>query len=207
MRIFFLIILTSLTAFQTLPTFTAVQASDSEFMGEIDEGPTEVLPGCSWYCGGFVSGYNSSSSLSQSNGISYSPEKAHDFDVTTAWVEGKVNYGVGEYIEYSFDMAEYKGPHHLGITTIILANGYKKSKKLWEENARVKTLKMYVDDRPFALLELIDCFEFQTIALEKVMLPQQTVMKFRFEIVEVYPGTKYKDTAISELLFDGVGVH
>ena len=29
----------------------------------------------------------------------------------------------------------------------------------------------------------------------------------RFEIMEVYPGTKYEDTVISELYFDGIDVH
>ncbi len=176
-------------------------------MGEIDEGTTELMPGCSWYCGGFVSGFSSSSTLPTNKDIVYSADKAHDFDVTTAWVEGKTDYGVGEFIEYSFDMTTVKGQHHLGITKIILANGYKKTKKTWEENSRIKKLKMYVDNKPFGQLELIDSFEFQTIDLGEIMLPQQKVLKFKFEIVAVYPGTKYKDTAISELLFEGVGVH
>lgn len=199
--------LTSLTTLQTIPTFKAIQAKDSDFMGEIDDGPTEVMPGCSWYCGGFVSGYNSSSTLPKYKDIVYSADKAHDFDVTTAWVEGKTDYGVGESIEYSFDMTTVKEKHQLGITKIILANGYKKTKKTWEENSRVKKIKMYVDNKPFGQLELLDSFEFQTIDIEKIMLPIQKVMKLKFEIVEVYPGTKHKDTAISELLFDGVGVH
>jgi hypothetical protein len=29
--------------------------------------------------------------------------------------------------------------------------------------------------------------------------------KLRFEILDVYPGTKYKDTVISEIIFDGIG--
>lgn len=71
----------------------------------------------------------------------------------------------------------------------------------------MKKLKLYVDNKPFAHLELLDSYEFQTVAIGKLMLPQQHVMTLRFEIVEVYPGTKYQDTAITELLFDGVGVH
>lgn len=201
------IILTSLTTLQTIPTFKAIQKKDSDFMGQIDDGPTEVMPGCSWYCGGFVSGYSSSSTLASNKDIVYSPDKAHDFDITTAWVEGKPDYGVGEFIEYSFDMTTVKEKHQLGITKIILANGYKKTKKTWEENSRVRKIKMYVDNKPFGQLELLDSFEFQTIDIGKIMLPHQKVMTFKFEIVEVYPGTKYKDTAISELLFEGVGVH
>jgi hypothetical protein len=207
MKVLLIIILTSLTTLQSIPVFKAIQAKDSEFMGEIDDGPTEVMPGCSWYCGGSVSSYNSSSTLATNKDIVYSAEKAHDFDITTAWVEGKADYGVGEFIEYLFDMTTVKGKHQLGITKIILANGYKKTRKTWEENSRVKKIRMYVDNKPFGQLELIDSFEFQTIDLGKIMLPHQKVMKIKFEIIEVYPGTKYKDTAITELLFDGVGVH
>jgi hypothetical protein len=39
------------------------------------------------------------------------------------------------------------------------------------------------------------------------MLPKKGIMRFKFEIADVYPGKKYKDTAITELVFDGVGVH
>ena len=31
--------------------------------------------------------------------------------------------------------------------------------------------------------------------------------EIRFEIIEVYKGDKYADTAISELFFDGIDVH
>lgn len=206
MRYLLVPVLILLTAFQAIPTYKAVQGWDSDFMGQIDNRPIEVFPGCSWYCGGFVSGLSSSSTLTPNKEIIYSAEKAHDFDVTTAWVEGKQDYGIGEFIEYSFDMTTVK-EHQLGITKIILANGYKKSKASWEQNSRVKKIKMYVDGHPYAFLELLDSFEFQTIEIGKIMLPQQSLMKFKFEIIEVYPGTKYKDTAISELLFDGVGVH
>lgn len=207
MKLLLIFLLTSLFTHQTIPTFKAIQAKDSDFMGQIDDGPTEVMPGCSWYCGGFVSDFTSSSSLAAYSDITYSADKAHDFDITTAWVEGKSDYGVGEFVEYGFDMTTVKEKHQLGITKIILANGYKKTKKTWEENSRVKKVKMYVDNKPFGLLELLDSFEFQTIEIEKIYLPVKKVMKIKFVILEVYPGTKYKDTAISELLFDGVGVH
>lgn len=202
-----LFILLFLRDVEEIPTLKAVQAKDEDFLASIDDGPLEVLPGCSWYCGGFVSGFNASSTLSAQKNIRYAAELAHDFNITTAWVDGNPDYGVGEYLEYSFDMTTIKEHHELGITKIIIANGYKKSKKIWQENSRVKKLKLYVDNKPFAHLELLDSYEFQTVAIGKLMLPQQHVMTLRFEIVEVYPGTKYQDTAITELLFDGVGVH
>ncbi|HRG22945.1 MAG TPA: hypothetical protein PLL23_01080 [Chitinophagaceae bacterium] len=190
-----------------LPVFKAIPAHDTDFMGEIDNGPSEVLPGCSWYCGGNVTGFKASSSLAPVNNISYSANKAHDFDITTAWVEGKIGHGIGEYIEYTIDMTPDNASKNLGITQIILANGYKKTKTTWQENARVKKLKMVVNGKPYGMLELLDAFEFQVIDIGKIMLPPRNITTIRFEIVEVYPGSKFQDTAISELLFDGVGVH
>lgn len=190
-----------------LPVFKAVQAKDSEFIGEIDDGPAEVLPGCSWYCGGDVSGFKASSTLAPVNDIAYSANKAHDFDITTAWVEGKPDQGIGEYLEYNIDMTPANASKNLGITKIILANGYKKTKTIWQENARVKRLKMFVNEKPYGILELLDAFEFQVIDSGKIMLPFKKITKIRFEILDVYPGTKFQDTAITELLFDGVGVH
>ena len=197
---------TSLILLQPVPTYKAVEAKDSDFMEKTEDGTMEVLPGCSWYCGASVTGFNSSSDLPAYKDNIYIPDMAHDFDVTTAWIEGAKEYGIGEFIEYVFDMTTIE-EHHLGITKIILANGYKKTNKTWVENSRVKKLKMYVDDQSFGMLELLDSFQFQTIDIDTIMLPQKKIMKIKFEIVEVYPGSKYKDTGISELLFDGVGVH
>lgn len=190
-----------------IPVFKAVQAKDADFMGKIDDEPAEVLPGCSWYCGGDVTGFKASSSLDPVGSNSYMANNAHDFDVTSAWVEGKPGHGIGEYIEYTIDMTPDNASKNLGITQIILANGYKKSKAIWQENTRVKRLKMFVNGKPYGFLELLDAFEFQFIDIGKIMLPPQKITTIRFEIVEVYPGSKFQDTAISELLFDGVGVH
>lgn len=192
---------------QQIPVFKAVQAKDSDFIGEIDDGPSEVLPGCSWYCGGNVTEFKASSSLAPVNSISYTANKAHDFDITTAWVEGKPGHGIGEYIEYTIDMTPDNASKNLGITQIILANGYKKTKATWQENARVKKLNMVVNGKPYGMLDLLDSFEFQVINISKIMLPPRKITTIRFEIVDVYPGSKFQDTAISELLFDGVGVH
>lgn len=198
------LLISSITFAENIKTFKAIQAKDSDFM---PDGPdVEVQPGCSWYCAGNVSAFLASSELKPSGGNTYIAKNAHDFNVKTAWVEGKDGYGKGEYLEYTFDLRDKKG-YKPGITKIILANGYKKSKKSWSDNSRLKKIKMYVDNKPYAILELLDSFEFQTIQIGKIMLPQDKIMKFKFEILDVYPGAKYKDTAISELLFAGTGVH
>ena len=195
-----------------MKTFKAVQAKDSDFCEYPDEqepgqpGGILFMPGCSWYCGGSVDGFSASSELQGRDSLDYMAENIHDFDLETAWVEGREDYGIGEYVVYTLDTRE-KGDHALGVTTIILANGYKKTRRLWELNSRVKKIRMFVDEKSYAVLELLDSFEIQTISIGEIMLPKKGIMRFKFEIADVYPGKKYKDTAITELVFDGVGVH
>ncbi len=166
----------------------------------------EFLPGCSWYCGGKVAKMESSSYLQSTAGLNYGPKNAHDFNKNTAWVEGKPGYGIGEYLEYHFRFdSTYQGT--LGINKIILANGYKKSFSTWSNNARVKQLKMYLNDKEFAIINLLDSYEIQTIDFDTILFPANKTTRIRFEITEIYEGKRYKDTAISLLMFDGVGVH
>ncbi|MDG1394113.1 MAG: hypothetical protein P8P55_04725 [Flavobacteriaceae bacterium] len=200
---------------QEFKVIQAIQEKDSDFFDyeDYDENQKPIgelifLKGCSWYCGGSVKTIKSSSELKENNGINYSPKNAHDFNKNTAWIEGKSDYGIGEYLEYCFDFSEikdYKGS--LGINRILLANGYKKNKQTWENNARIKQLKVYLNGKPFAILNLLDSFEIQTIDIGKIKFSANKETKLKFEITEVYEGTKYKDTAISLLMFDGIGVH
>jgi len=169
-----------------------------------------IIEGCSWYCGGDTDSLSATSSLENSRNITYSAENIHDLSYETAWVEGAEGYGFGESITYRFT------PENPRITKIIIVNGYVKSEQIWQENSRVKKLKMYVNDEPFAILNLEDSRAEQTFTIEplgtadrkdwKAMeaLPKWTI---RFEIVEVYMGDKYDDTAISEIYFDGIDVH
>jgi hypothetical protein len=168
------------------------------------------LGSCSWYCGGGGDTASASSELKTYKGIKYSASCSHDFSYKTAWIEGIPGYGIGEYLVYHFP------PENPRITKVIIVNGYVKSLKNWQENSRVKRLKMYLDNKPFAILNLADTrqeqvFSFDPIGngergnLEKLKSKPWWTMKF--EIMEVYKGDKYDDTAITEIYFDGIDVH
>jgi hypothetical protein len=163
----------------------------------------DVLPiGCSWYCGGGPSLITASSELPTYKGITYEAVNAHDLSLSTAWVEGVKGYGIGQYLEYVF---ENQSPR---VTTILLYNGYVKSEKAWKENSRVKQLLLSINNTPYAILELADTRarqQFNVGAIGHNPFGLETVL--RFEILDVYPGTKYEDTAISEIYFDGLDVH
>jgi len=168
--------------------------------------------GCSWYCGGGTESISASSYLKSNNPtITYVPQNAHDLSFKTAWVEGVDGYGIGESITYYFKQSAPR------ITKIIIANGYVKSPKAWMDNSRVKKMMMYLDDKPFAILNLEDCrneqiFEFDPIGRKRPLENKNEIDKLpawtlKFEILEVYQGDLYDDTALSQIYFDGIDVH
>ena len=170
-----------------------------EKYGEVVENAWDIIDGgCSWYCGGGNYKIKASSSLNDS----YKAEFANDLSYKTAWVEGKKDEGIGEYLEYYF---KNDSPR---ITEIIISNGYMKSEETWKNNNRVKKLKLYVNGVPLGVLNLKDSrtdqyFEVGTLGHNK----NGTDLILKFEILEVYKGSKYNDTAITEIYFDGIDVH
>ena len=158
---------------------------------------------CSWYCGGEVLSVKASSCLKPTSKFNYEAENAHDFNHESVWVEGAKGQGIGEYLVYEFAGACPR------ITTVKILNGHVKSEKAWRENSRVKKLRMYYKNEPYAILELEDSrteqdFEVGVLGPHDGNAPKWTL---KFEILEVYPGSKYQDTVISELWFDGIDVH
>ena len=157
--------------------------------------------GCSWYCGdGGPIKITASSRLANQGANNYNEKNLHDFHANTPWVEGVQGYGIGEWVEYTF---KAQNPR---ITTIIILNGYNKSESAWKNNSRVKKLKLYIKGKPVAILNLEDTRCTQFFEIDPVTdANKEWTMKF--EIVDVYKGDKWDDTAISEIYFDGLDVH
>ena len=157
--------------------------------------------GCSWYCGGEVKNVTASSCQPPSGSFHYEGGNAHDFSHESVWAtKGK---GIGESLTYTF---EGKCPR---ITAVKILNGHVKSEKAWSANSRVKKLRMYYNDKPYAILNLQDsrtlqCFDVDTLGYFYEPMPDWTL---KFEILEVYPGSSCDDTVIAELYFDGIDVH
>ncbi len=194
-------------------TWTAAEkklAAECSEDPEETEGYYDVLgPGCSWYCGGGEDTQTALSELKSQGQSNYAAGNAHDLSYKTAWVEGEPGYGIGESLTYHFP------PQTPRITKIIVVNGYVKSPKAWSENSRVKKLKLYINDKPFAMLNLQDTraeqiFSFDPIGnanREDKALRSMPKWTMKFEIMDVYKGEKYDDTAITEIYFDGIDVH
>ncbi len=182
-----------------------------KYCDQIKEDVWDIVgSGCSWYCGGGLGTLTASSELKPTKDINYIARNAHDLSYKTAWVEGVQGYGIGQYLEYHFP------PDNPRITKIIVVNGYVKSDKAWRENTRVKQLKLYLDNKEFAILNLKDTKQEQIFAFDPIGNGNRTDSKklkskpwwtLKFEIMDVYQGDKFDDTAITEIYFDGIDVH
>jgi hypothetical protein len=171
--------------------------------GEVVQSVWDIIDGgCSWYCGGGNYKVTASSELATQNFNSYKAKSANDLSYLTAWVEGKKGSGIGEYIEYSF---QNNSPR---ITSIIISNGYMKSDNAWKNNNRVKSLKLFVNGKEFGILKLTDSKTDQTFKIGTFGHNKDgSDLVLKFEVLEVYRGDKYDDTAITEIYFDGIDVH
>ncbi len=139
----------------------------------------------------------------------------NDYNFNTAWVEGAIGDGIGEFVEYEFpENFDYASPYSFHGECIIF-NGYCKTYKTWSENSRVKQLQAYFNDEPICMIELNDIWLEQSFDISKFFINKRGQKflnasfeikegdKLKFEIVDIYQGKKYQDVAITEFLCVG----
>lgn len=134
--------------------------------------------------GGFR--YCVSSVLKPQYGFTYGPEMMLDTDLKTAWVEGKGGHGEGESL-----VVELNGRRT--VTAIQVMNGYHKNERLFLANSRVREAELQFSNGDMRRVSLNDAPGVQTIEVGR-----QAADWVRFTIRSVYPGVKYKDTAVTE---------
>jgi hypothetical protein len=142
--------------------------------------------------------YDATSVLETQGDNSYGPENLADCDFNTAWVEGAEDYGIGEEIIINFDMPEQM--ENLNFDGIDFVNGYAKTSDTWSANSRVRTFKVWLNNEPLFYITLKDTDWPQTIRFNEehiIYLNPGDIVSL--EIVDIYAGKKYKDTAITEM--------
>jgi hypothetical protein len=121
-----------------------------------------------------------------------------DLDVSTAWAAGR-NGGLNESV--TLTLAK---PEHVDQIGIVL--GYAKTKRLYFANNRVKVLEVVVNGSHTIKAVLPDEYisfspaskkGYQLIDLGNYSGDAKTIT---LTVKEVYPGSKYNDTCISEVL-------
>ncbi|MBC8139365.1 MAG: hypothetical protein H8F28_26105 [Fibrella sp.] len=149
---------------------------------------------------------SASSSLKPSGINRYDAEMAHDNNLKTAWVEGVRGDGVGSWLEYRLTPIQSEGTDR-AITGLTIFNGYRKTQAAWKENGRIKRLRIEVDGKPYGTILLADTPRYQSVNIGRIPLVRNKKVLLRFVILSVYPGTKHRDTALTELGFEGTGIY
>lgn len=132
-----------------------------------------------------------SSQLKDEGDFTYSPSDTIDRALETSWAEGDKGTGVGQWIQYQLD-----GAYRIEKLKLVPGCGF--TPQLWLKNERIKKLKITLDGKIEQVAELEDARtpgEWRAIAIQH----NDPVKLINLEIMEVYPGTTWKDGCISEV--------
>jgi hypothetical protein len=179
-----------------LPVVQAVLEPKEEFCVEC----------CSLYCAATPT-VSVSSHLPPQHRNEYGAAVLEDGKGQTAWV---VEHGSGEWFEFGFEASGFhpdipEDNQRTGVNRLYVWNGYGKTPSRWREHARARRLRLDVDGRPVALITLLDDSCPQRVDLPPTLLRHG--MRFRFTVVDVFPGTSVDELAVSETRLDGYGHH
>lgn len=174
-------------------SFTDYSSSDQEILVWYERGidPWYVGESCGWGCAFWFEEFISSSELQSQNENTYELRNIYDDSVSTCWSEGVNGNGIGE----SFELVANT---NMIPRLIAIYNGYSKSVDTFNNNNRVKTLELTINDDISVILELEDVMGEQLFVLED-LIDNEEDFTFKFEILEIYKGEKYDDTCISEI--------
>jgi hypothetical protein len=130
----------------------------------------------------------------------YHPSYVLDENPETAWVEGVDGYGEGQSLTIPLSPLTSARALRLRIW-----NGYQKSKELFARNSMPRKIRVTVLDPTGGEVTSRDAELQQTWGAQIVVLDipaKRGLSAVRITIGSVYPGTKYKDTCISDVLVD-----
>lgn len=133
----------------------------------------------------------------QEQEVSYKPENLGK-SIKTSWVEGVKGDGIGEKVSFTNVLENYGG-----VKRIYIINGFFSEEKpsLFFDNGRVKKINIRCFDINEKLVNTIEA-ELEDTGKMQFIDFSEKYSKFELEILSVYPGRKYHDTAITGIYFD-----
>lgn len=171
--------------------YTGVPAAEARHIEveriEAVSGPATELRNLS-----FFASVSASSELPADQWGTYHAFAAVDGAPETSWVEGVEGAGVGEWIELVF-------PGAIVVGRIGLDIGYDKDADLFFANNRVKRATIVFSDGQQLDLTFADTPGSQLVEIDSVQ-----TSSLRLIVEEVYPGSRYDDTCLSEIEVWGV---
>lgn len=132
--------------------------------------------------------------------ISFDAKNTIDANMKTAWITP--NNGKNALIEFVIDLEDID-VNSATLYSIAIFNGWRKDYQTWKDYSRIKKVSLTINDKPYAEINLEDTYKMQTIDLEKMKLDKTRRYRFRFRIMEMYPGKKFEQAAISDVQFIG----
>jgi hypothetical protein len=152
-------------------------------------------------------GYSDASSYLDHN---YNPYNIKDGDKTTCWAEDQESQnfsdldpdgsGIGEWVYFSTVRinkdTDFSYEVEKNLKGFKIINGYAKSESTYNTNNRVKEVEIEFSDKQRMTFNLEDNnMDFQTF-----YFPEEIKTRyFKLFIRDIYKGTKYNDTCISEI--------
>lgn len=128
-----------------------------------------------------------SSHLAASAGNTYGPANLfYAQGRETAWCEAADGAGIGQWVSVSTRPK-------LPVRSVLIHNGYQKTRKSFAENNRVRRLRIETENGTRIETTLADRFGPQ-----RIRLPDwEDLGRVTLTILDVYEGTKYDDTCLS----------
>ncbi|MBN1799826.1 MAG: hypothetical protein JW822_14710 [Spirochaetales bacterium] len=132
-----------------------------------------------------------------------------DNEPATAWIEGVSGSGIDERIIFAIGPIYSKEPGSYLVKKIGIINGFCMNSSLFYKNNRVKKVRLiwysHYEERPERagdkanhhekIIELNDTMQMQFIEFEEPV----RIYEFSLEILDVYKGSVYDDTCLSEV--------
>ncbi|MFT6442662.1 MAG: hypothetical protein ACJASQ_000442 [Crocinitomicaceae bacterium] len=218
MLLFGLIILSAISQLkaQELNTIYAVQidSADYRFEASIEDYQTSE----NWTLWSFpMRNYLDTMKQQEQITANYSYQNINDQNLLTAWVTDTISKGAKQKIDFEFHYLEYEtyGSAYQFYGQVNLFNGMCESLVTWKNNSRIKTIHVLYNDSIICVVQLLDVWHFQYFNLDKFFknkyLQKHLSAPFEikegdrltFEIIELYPGIKSANGALSEFMIQG----
>jgi hypothetical protein len=153
--------------------------------------------------------YVSATSQLQEGDYIYKAVNVIDNDPATAWVEGAKGSGITQKIIFTIGDYGDKEPGSYLVKKIGIINGFCKNSSLFYKNNRIKKVRLVWysnyeeiperagdDARQYEkVIELDDIMQMQFIEFDEPVW----IYQFSLEILDVYKGSMYDDTCLSEV--------
>jgi hypothetical protein len=123
----------------------------------------------------------------------YWPPNLLDGNEATAWAEGAAGPGIGVRIRLLFAKPQI-------VRSLTITNGYAKNPRVFSASGRVKTLAVLTPAGEVTSLALADLATPQTLPVN-ITAPTPWI---DLEIRDVFPGSKFQDTCLSEIEIDPI---